>query len=523
MSVVGGISAPSLPQDVSTGSGPLTVATALTQLARNPSDRVDITDSVQEIVRNLAALQAFAARISSLSTNEASKTMTVTAAQFDANQAVLASWGARAGQTVALTAAKADISWMLPSYVTSVKVRDSTAAVQSHLDTLETAASDGRLHEVELTQGTRRFTLTVAQLAGHPNVWDKIKNAAYSLAVTDASVNDVLGPDGNSGLATNTKIQSIAITDTTQAIESHLDALQRLGLRIKTISQTDAQSPLSLTGQQYRDDALVLRKIITSDMLDVMDASAAQARILASDRRVVTFDVRDTASNLARRWSFLQQLGDSLTSVEVTDQQNAIRLTRQQFAASIDLLSKLEDDGQHSYNLTVSNVSAAEAASVAGADHVTSVEVADAGANLVANLDALGALNGQSKLSSVKVADAHTPMTIDAARFHDGAEAVTSGVLAKIRCGNYEVATTDASVSDVDRLASDDHFVRFTVLDSSDPIESGLDSLYRLRSRLTSIRQTDAGVALDLTQAQLRSRVSVLAKIIGGYLANVTT
>ncbi len=522
MSDVGGITGSPGTNGNYSGSGPLTVANALAQLRHHPSATVDISDSVQNIAKNLDALQSVAGKITSISTTDTSTAMTVTGAQYQKDGAALAIWGAGSGQTVAITAAKASISVALPSYVTSVKVADSRASIQSHLDSLETLATNGLLQEISQTGTQGNLSITVGQLTADQDALDKIKNHGYTLAITGASVSDALGPDGSSGLSTNSKVKSIAITDTTDAIASHLDDLQRVGLRIKSISQTDAQNPLSLTGQQYQQDKVVLGKIITSDMLDVIDASATQTRALASDHKVVTVDVQDTAKNLARNWSFLQDLADNLTTVQVTDQNNAIRLTSDQFAASDTLLSKFVDDGQHTYKLAVTNVSAGTATTVAGASHVDTVEVADSGANLVANLDDLETLNGQGKLTSVTVTNSSTPLVMDVSRFQAADMAATQAVLDKVKGGNYKVAIAGAGVADATTLASNKHIVQFQVADSSANIKSGLDALYHLGSRLTSIEQTDVGAAFDLTQTQLDSRASVLAKIRGGYTSNLT-
>ena len=101
-----------------------------------------------------------------------------------------------------------------------------------------------------------------------------IKNHGYTLAITNASVSDVLGLNLQPALSANAKVKAIAIVDTTDNIANNLDALQRVGLRIKSIAQTDAATPLEITGTQYKNDKAVIGKIITSDLLAVMDASA---------------------------------------------------------------------------------------------------------------------------------------------------------------------------------------------------------------------------------------------------------
>jgi len=188
-------------------------------------------------------------------------------------------------------------------------VADSRVAIQGQLDNLQTAAVSGLLKEIVQTGTVGSLTITAAQLAADQTALGKIKNQAYTLAITNASVSDALGLGSDPALATNNKVKSIAIVDTTDAIDQHLDELQRVGLRIKSISQSDATTHLEITGDQYKRDATVLGKFVTSDLLDIIDASAAQMRTMSLDHHVVTVDVQDTAKNIARNWTLLHNLG----------------------------------------------------------------------------------------------------------------------------------------------------------------------------------------------------------------------
>lgn len=521
MSDIGGIdgvgsNTPTIPP------GPLTVANALAGLGRHLYSSVEISDTVQNLARNLDKLQAFATKITAVSTSDDSKSMAVTGAQYQKDSAILALWGAGSGQTVTLSAAKAAQVATLASYVTSVSVADSRANIQTRIDALQTAAANGVLAEIVQTGTSGYLTITASQLAADQDALGKIKNGAYSLLITGASVSDVLGLDGQAALSANTKVKSIAIVDTTDAIAGHLDDLQRVGLRLKSITQSDPTTHLEVTGDQYKRDKLVLGKIITSDLLDVMDASATQAKALSLDQKVVTVDIQDTAKNIARNWAVLQDLEDSLTSVLVTDQANAISITADQLAGSDALLAKFADSGGQSYKLAITKVSAANATTVAAAHNVDSVDVTDTGTNLVSSLDDLHTLVAAGKLSGAVVSNPRLAMTLDVSRLQGDQLTATQGVLDKIHGGNYRVAVTGAAVSDVAALASNQRLVSFTVRDSSANITGGLNNLYALGSRLGTIEQTDSGVAFQLSQAQLDSRSSVFAKIAGGYIANLT-
>jgi hypothetical protein len=523
MSDVGGIGGTPGTNGLNTSSlsGPQTAATALAALRRHAVSTIEISDTVQNIAKNLDALQAYASKISSLSTTDVSKNMVVTGAQYQKDRGILAVWGAGDGQTVGITGALASAAGSLAGYVTSVSVADSSANIAKNLDNLQTLASGGVLSQIVQTGTPGNLTITSAQLGADQDALGAIKNHAYTLAITNASVSGVLGLGSDPAVAANAKVKSIAIVDTTDAIGTNLDALQRVGMRVKSITQTDAATQLSVTGDQYKNDKSVLGKIITSDLLAVMDASAAQVKSLAADHKVVTVEVQDTAANLSRNWTVLENLADSLTSVQVSDQTNAIHLTSDQFAASSALLGKFTDTQQQSYSLQVTGVSSGTALSVANSHNVALVDVSDSTANVVTNLGDLQTLNGLSKLNSIAVTGA-TTMSVDASLLQGDQLTATQGVLDKIKGHNYTLAVTGAATSELTGLAANKRVVAVAVSDSSDNIQSSLATLQQLGSKLSTIQQTDTGAAFALTQTQLDASGKVLAKISGGYTANLT-
>lgn len=506
-------------------SGPMTVATALAALRRHATS-VAITDSVQNILKNLDSLQGYAGKISDLSTADNAKNLQVTAAQYAKDGAALALWGADDGQTVSITGVKAASAAALaasaPSYVTSISVSDVSLNLQNNLDSLQTLATDGILHEIVHTGSSSNITITADQLTADATALGKIRNHAYTLAITHATVSDTLGLDSAPALSTNAKVKSIAIIDTTDAISDHLDALQQVGLRLKSLTQSDATNPLTVTADQTKQDKVVLGKILTSYDLAVINASAAQLSALSNNTKVVTIGVKDTAANLSRKWTLLQQLSDSLTSVEVNDDSNDITLTSDQLAASDSLLSKFTDTSDKSYKLAVTAVSAGTALTVSGLHNVDTVDVTDNGDGIASSLADLQTINGNSQLKGITLTSPKNPITLDASLLVGDPLTATQTILDKIKGGNYSLAATGAAASDLSSLADNSRVVSVAVSDSSDNLVSAFDTLAKLGHRLTTIDQTDDGTAFDLTQTQLDSRSSVLAKITGGYTANLT-
>ncbi|HVS52055.1 MAG TPA: hypothetical protein VHD62_06835 [Opitutaceae bacterium] len=507
-------------------SDPVTVATALTTLRLKPSATVVIADTVQNIQKNLDALQKVAGKITSLSTTDSTQKLSVTATQYASHSALLAKWGATDGDTIEVTAVHAASAQAFvdakPDYVSSITVSDTSANIQKNLDALQSLVSSGDLRQIVQTGASANLKITAAQLAADGDALGAIKNHAYTLAITNASVSATLGLDDQTALTANAKIKSIDVRDTTDAIETNLDALQRVGLRLKSISQTDADSAIDLTGAQYTQDSVALGKIITSYHLAVTRAAAAQTSALTANHKVLSISVADTAANISKKWSLLQHLTDSLSAIEVTDSSNAIAITGDQLAQSEDLLNKFTDDDDHTYKLAVSAVSAGSAAGVANVDHVDSIKVSDTADNVAANLDDLAAVNDLGLLKGIALSGKSFTLSMDAARLQGDSLTATQGVLNKITNGSYSLAVTGVSMTALNDLASNARIVSMQIGASSDQIESNLDTLYQLGKKVASIQQSDSGAALDVTQATFESRASVLAKIEGGYSVNLT-
>lgn len=512
--------APSAPGDA------MTVAKALTTLKLSGGSSVAIADTLENIQKNLDALQAVAARVTSLGTTSATQQLSVTAAQYAKDGAILALWGAGSGNTVDVTGVSAAgavaFAAAKPAYVGSFTVADSIVNLQKNLDGLQSLASGGSLRQIVHTGAASTIKITAAQLAANQGALDLIKNQAYALAITEASVSDTLGLGGQPALSANTRVKSIDIKDGTDAIEANLDALQRVGLRLKSISQTDAGNPLTLTASQYNKDSLVIGKIITSYQLDVIKASAAQAARLAANVKVVTVSVSDTAANLGSRWGLIQRLSDSLTAIEVTDPDNALTLTGDQLALGEGLLAKFTNDVDHPYRLAITGVKAGQAADVAAMSHVSAVKIADTADNIVANLASLKSVNDLGLLQAVTLTGRSTTLSLSATKLQGSELAGTQAVLDRIGTGRYGLAVTGVSLSALSDITALSRVVSMEVDGSSAEIAGQLDALHQLGKRLTRVQQSDGGAALSVTQAAFESRASVLAKIDGGYTVNLS-
>lgn len=526
-SVIGVGTATSPITSLLSSTGPLSVAAALTKLRLRPGSTVEISDSVANIQKNLDAMQGVAARITSLTTTDAEAKLTVGVAQYRKNATILGTWGAGAGQTVDVTGVAAGSATRFAAekadWVGGFSVTDSSSNLSRFLDDLQSLVVAGSLRQIVHSGPSTSLTLTAAQLAADGDALAAIKNGAYSLSIRNASVSDTLGLDGQSALIAHAKVKAVHVKDTTEAIEDNLDALGRAGLRVRSIAQTDAGTDaLTVSASQLSTHAVVIGKILTPYHLDVVRASASQTARLAFNRKVESISVEDTAANIAKRWSLLNRVSDSLASVEVTDSSNPISLTADQLAAGTAALAKFTVDGTHGYSLSIRNVKAGLAASVAATDRVESVHVTDTAANIATNLADLKAVNAAGQLRTVAVYGRVQNVSLDASQLLGDEATTTLGVFDKVTSRNVGIGVTDATMDQLDDLAAHDRVVSIGVKASSDEIEAGLDSLVALGRRLGRIDQTDEGAVLDLTQSAYESGLAVLDRVAGGYRVNLT-
>jgi hypothetical protein len=71
-------------------TGPQTAATALIALRRHAVSSIEISDTAQNIARNLDALQGYAGKITCLSTTDTNQNLVVTGTQYQRDRAILA-------------------------------------------------------------------------------------------------------------------------------------------------------------------------------------------------------------------------------------------------------------------------------------------------------------------------------------------------------------------------------------------------------------------------------------------------
>jgi hypothetical protein len=196
------------------------------------------------------------------------------------------------------------------------------------------------------------------------------------------------------GLQANAAVKSFTISDTAANVGAALSSLSN-DSKLMLITLTDVSKPtITLTAAQYSADTAVLVKVVSSYNLTVTGALVSGAAALQSNPQVTSFTISDSSANVAGNIAALNS-DTKLTSIALTDS-NPLSLTYAQLTGDTTALGKLPS----TYKLSVSGVTATNAAAVQANTHVTSFTVSDTVADVTASLSSL---NGDSKLSALTI------------------------------------------------------------------------------------------------------------------------
>lgn len=427
----------------SVNSSNVTVAYAeANQSALDAIGSYTVADSSANVVGGLTFLTSDASHIGSITlTDGSTPTLSLTASQYSSDTAALAKISSAYNLAISgVTAANASTT-AAAAHVTSITVSDTGANVVANIAALETLATSGsELSSITLTDSsTPTLALTASQYAADTAALAKI-TSAYNLSISGVSAANA------STIASAAHVTSISVSDTGANIVANIAALETLatsGSELSSITLTDSSTPtLSLTATQYSSDTAALAKIGNAYNLSISGVTAANASSTAAAAHVTSISVSDTGANVVANISALETLatsGSELSSITLTDGSTpTLSLTAAQYSADTAALAKITS----AYNLAISGVTAANASTVAGAAHVTSITVSDTGANVVSNIASLETVATNGKLSSITLTDSSTPtLALTASQFTaDGA------VLVKIG-SNYNLSLVENGVT----------------------------------------------------------------------------
>jgi hypothetical protein len=469
-------------------------ANAATVAAASHVTSITVSDTAANVLANIASLETLATGTvlsSIVLTDSTTPTLALTAAQFAADTAAFGKIGSAYNLTVSAVTAGNASTVAGNTHVTSISVSDTAANVVANLTGLQTLATGTKLLSIALTDvSTPTLALTAVQCAADITALNKI-TSSYNLAITDTAANVVANIAALQTLAAAGKLTSIVLTG--------------------------ASTPtLLLTSAQYSADGTALSKITSAYNLSISGVTAANAATVAGAAHVTSITVSDTAANVVTNIAALQTLatGTKLSSIALTDGSTpTLSLTAAQYSADGSALGKISS----AYNLSISGVTVSNAASIAGAAHVTKVAVSDSAANVNANLDTLQTLAAAGKIGSITLTDGTKPtLTITAAQ-----QTKDATVLSEIASA-YNLVVTGGGVSAATAATATSPVA---VSDTAANVVTYLSKLQSqaVAGRIISIAFTDsAAPTLTLTKTQLTGDATVLSKITSVYALTLT-
>ena len=464
----------------------------------------------------------------------------VTYAQLTGDTAALGKLPGSYTLTVSAVTAGNAAATQANSHVTAFSVSDTAAHVAGALDAL---SGYSKLSAIALTDGGTpvlsvaytQYTTDTAALAAIGGSYALSVSAVpasaaaavqgdsrvSSFAVTGVSVASAATIQGDS------KVTSFAVADTASAVNAALDTLAGSS-KLSAIALTDGGTPvLTLTYTQYANDQAALGGITSAYAMTVSGAPGSAAATLQADTHISAFTVSGVAVSGAaaiqsdsKSTSFTVSDGaaavsggmdalagySKLSSIALTGASPVLTITYNQLSSDNVALGKVTG----SFGLTVTGVSAANAASVQANSKVTGFALSDNAADVAAALDTL---QGLSKLTAIALTDSsalsitYTQLTTD------------TGVLAVLPIG-YSLVVGGVPASASATMQANTHVASFSVSDIASAVAGVLDTL-AAASKLASIALTDSA-ALPITYSQLTSDAAALGKLPAGYRLSVS-
>ena len=373
---------------------------------------------------------------------------------------------------------------------TSYALTDSSANIALNIDALH--AHLGLIASITQNSPAAALALSATQLTTDADVLTKI--GSYTAIVSGVAAANV------STVLSNSKVTSLAVSDTSANLVANLDALHTNNAKVTAIVVSPA-APLGLSATQFTADADVLTKIGTYTAT-VSGVLAGSIGTVFTNPKVLSLGVLDTSANVVSNIAALQTNIGKITSI-VLSSPAPLALTAAQLTTDAGVLTKIG-----TYTATVSGVAAANVGSVLGSSKVTSLAVSDTSANFVANIAALQA--NIAKITAIVVSPA-APLGLSATQFSADATALT-------KMGAYTATVSGVLAVNVGAVLSNTHVTSIVVSDTSANIVSNLDAIQKLvaipanSAKISSIASSD-GQNLNVSATQLASDSTALAKV----------
>jgi hypothetical protein len=409
--------------------------------------------------------------------------------------------------------------------LTSISVTDTAGNIQAAFATLNGVAHLAQI--IVSNSGSVEVTLSasaaLADTTAEGLLYQSNGTTPADVAVSDTAANVA----GNaSGLNGNTHVDHVYVSDNAGNVASNLNALN--GVHHLAITITGGGT-LTITESQLTGDTTALGEITNGSFnVAVTNVLAADASSIAGEvasanghATLTSISVSDSAAHVAASLGSLNGLSDLVAITLTGGGTQTLSITEAQLTSDTSALDLITNNP---YNLAVTNVAAADAASIAGdaaaiTSHevLSSIAVLDSAANVQAALDSLETVANGSVPLTIALTNGGTPtLTVSETTYHGDAAAlgdITS---------NYQLAVTSVLAADATSIAGDSHVVSIAIDDSAANVQGALDTLESVHAKITNIVLTDGSTpTLAITGTQFINDASVIGDISSAYHLSV--
>jgi len=308
--------------------------------------------------------------------------------------------------------------------------------------------------------------------------------------------------------AGNTAVSTLAVSDTGANLASAWSTLAQLGTKLAGVTQSDSGTVLPLSMTDWSNGQTLRGKFASPPTVSISGAAVSQVSGLASDSAVESFQVSDTADAISAGLADLAAQ-THLTQIVVSDPSVALTMSSADYANSTDVLGLINGN----YTVALSDVTAADGATLASDPHVSSMDIVDSSSEVSTNFTALA---GASNLNSITLSDQDATISLSAAQIF-----ASGSTLDKIN-GSYQLAATGVAMADLADITSIPQVSSVAINDSADNVSANFSDILALGNNLSSIDLTDGSPVLSLSESDWSSGTTALSNINGTYQVDVT-
>jgi len=409
--------------------------------------------------------------------------------------------------------------------VSHLTVKDTGTSITAKLADLNTLTDSGKLTDIAFDNpANNSLILTNTQYNdGAVSALTILNGGDYALSISGVGVADAV--DVTKRVNADAHVTSYSVKDVGANIETNLQDLEARGVKIQSINWTDtvdgggAATSLNITGQDYHDFIGTLSKINGGEYnAHVTLLSAADTVAAESDANITQFSVKDSAANLGANLAALQASAAAGTpKIQLIEQDGAgdVAMTATDYTASTAARCMMTISG---ITMTVSDVAAADIATVIADAQVQSISVSGTASELVAKLGDLtnpGDLDtNAAKITGITVSDDGV-LILTGAQYADNLGA--GGILDKLasNTGGYHAVVTDLAAGNVAAATLDTNIVIFKVADDAAGLSTNFAAMVDAGDKLAAITQSDTDpveIALGALVANAGDYAQTLAK-----------